>query len=203
MARHTKNRRTKTRADVRHNEHSGVAIRLPDMTEADVLEALEQIETPFLLVLDGVQDPHNLGACLRSAEAAGVDFVIAPAKHTCGITETVRMVSCGGADSVPYIRVPNLNRFLEKLIELEITLVGTGDEESSLLYDVDMTGRLAVVAGTEASGIRRKTAEKCDHLVRIPMLGETVDCLNLSVAAGVCLFEAVRQKAVAREFNLS
>jgi len=151
------------------------------------------MDMPFVLVLDGVQDPHNLGACLRSADAAGVDFAFAPKKHTAGLTETVRRISCGGADGVPYIQVGNLNQLLSSLHDCGLQLVGTGDEASEVLYTVSMTGPLGLVMGSEGRGLRQKIAEKCDHLVRIPMLGQT-DCLNVSVATGVCLFEAVRQR---------
>lgn len=180
--------------DGRENAHASQRVAYEPMDEKALLAALRETENPFVLVIDGVQDPHNLGACLRSADAAGVDFVIAPQKHTVGLTETVRRIACGGADHVPYIQVQNLNRTLEKLKELGLWLVGTGDEESQLLYEVDMKGPLAIVLGREDTGVRRSVADKCDFLVRIPMNG-TVDCLNLSVAAGVCLFEAVRQRS--------
>lgn len=155
------------------------------------LEALD--EDPFVLALDQVQDPHNLGACMRSAEAAGCHAIIAPQHRTVGITDTVRRVSVGAADKIPYVQVVNLGRTLERFKELGMWLVGTGDEESQLIYEVDMRGPLCIVMGSEGEGIRAKTAKKCDHLVQIPMMG-TVDCLNVSVATGVCLFEAVRQR---------
>ncbi len=177
----------------RKNIHTPSRSVLPVVPEEDLVTYVQKLEEPFLLILDGVQDPHNLGACLRTADAAGVDLVIAPKKHTVGITETVRAISCGGVDRVPYVQVTNLVRVMEQLKELGIWFVGTGDEESKLIYDVDLRGPLGVVMGAEADGLRRLTAEKCDHLVRIPMLGE-VDCLNLSVATGVCLFEAIRQR---------
>lgn len=173
--------------------HTAHKVSRVQLTEAEMLTQLEELENPFILIIDRIQDPHNLGACLRSAEAAGIDIVIAPQKHTVGITETVRNISCGAADTVPYVQVPNLNRTIEQIKKLEITLIATGDEESQLIYDVDLSGPLGIVMGSEAHGVRQKTAEKCDHLVRIPMLG-SVDCLNLSVATGVCLFEAVRQR---------
>jgi len=163
------------------------------MNESDAYQHIQTLQEPFILLIDGVQDPHNLGACLRSANAAGVDLVLAPQKGTTGITETVRNIACGGADHIPYVQVGNLNRALEKLKAMDIWIVGTGDEESQLLYEVDLKGRLAFVMGSEARGLRQKVAEKCDFLVRIPMLGQ-VDCLNLSVATGVCLYEAVRQR---------
>lgn len=177
----------------RQNRHSANKIEVEPLSENEILERLEQIENPFVLILDRIQDPHNLGACLRSADAAGVDFVFAPRKHTVGVTETVRRIACGGADRVPYTQVGNLGLLLERLKKMGIWLVGTGDEESKLLYDVDLRGPLGIVMGSESTGVRQKNAEKCDHLVRIPMQGST-DCLNLSVATGVCLFEAVRQR---------
>lgn len=177
----------------RKNMHTSARSILPVVSEEELVSYVEKLEEPFLLILDGVQDPHNLGACMRTADAAGVDLVIAPKKHTVGITETVRAISCGGVERVPYVQVTNLVRVIEQLKELDIRFVGTGDEESTLLYEVDLSGPLGIVMGAEATGLRRLTAEKCDHLVRIPMLGG-VDCLNLSVATGVCLFEAVRQR---------
>ena len=179
----------------RSNPHSAPRTISVEMNESDAYQFIQALPEPFILVIDGVQDPHNLGACLRSADAAGVDIVLAPQKGTTGITETVRTISCGGADRVPYVQVGNLNRMLEKLQDLEITLVGTGDAASQSLYTVDLTGGLAIVIGSEARGLRAKTAEKCDLLVKIPMLGQ-VECLNLSVATGVCLFEAVRQRGL-------
>lgn len=177
----------------RENAHFGDRVAIEPMDEKQFLAKLRETEDPFVLVIDGVQDPHNLGACLRSADAAGVDFVVAPQKHTCGLTETVRRIACGGADRVPYIQVQNLNRTLEKMKEIGLWIVGTGDAQAKLLYEVDMKGPLAIVLGREDFGMRKAIADKCDFLVKIPMLGH-VDCLNLSVATGVCLFEAVRQR---------
>ena len=159
----------------------------------DLGEFLREAESPFILVLDGVQDPHNLGAILRSADAAGVDLVIAPKDRAAGITEAVRRVSVGAADHVPFLRVTNLARTLDELREAGVWLVGTSDRGSQPLYEVDLTGSLGVVMGAEEDGLRRLTEEMCDHLVRIPMKG-TVECLNVSVATGVVLFEAVRQR---------
>lgn len=181
------------KAQARENRHTPERLLFEPMSPEQALEKLETLSNPFVLIIDGVQDPHNLGACLRSADAAGVDIVFAPEKHTVGLTETVRRIACGGADRVPYIQVGNLGQIMDRLKSMGIWLVGTGDEESQLLYQVDMQGPLAIVMGSEAKGLRQKIAERCDHLVRIPMLGKT-DCLNLSVATGVCLFEAVRQR---------
>lgn len=177
----------------RSNKHVGTRQLVDLVDEYEAVERLESMEDPLVLVLDGIQDPHNLGACLRSAAAAGVDFVFAPIKHTASVTETVRKISTGGADHVPFIKVGNLGQLLENLKKAGLWIVGTGDEESQLLYEVDMKGPLAIVMGSEAKGVREKIAEKCDYLVRIPMIGK-MDCLNLSVATGVCLFEAVRQR---------
>lgn len=161
--------------------------------DEDLEQLLEREEEPFLLVLDEVQDPHNLGACLRSADAAGCHAVISPRHRAAPITETVRHVASGAAESIPFIQVSNLARTLDSFRDRFIRIVGTGDEESQSLYSVDLTGPLALVMGAEGTGIRRLTAEKCDHLIAIPMRG-SVDCLNVSVATGVCLFEALRQR---------
>lgn len=148
---------------------------------------------PFLLVLDGVTDPHNLGACLRSAEAAGVDAVIVPKDKSALITATVRKVACGAAEVVPFIAVTNLARTLRALQERRIWVLGAAGEASASLYDTDLQGALALVLGSEGTGLRRLTREHCDSLFAIPMAGE-VSSLNVSVSAGICLFEAVRQR---------
>ena len=178
----------------RKNKHSQEKNIIIQLGEDDIIPYIqEQEEEPFILIIDGIQDAHNLGACLRSAEAAGIQVVIAPQKHTIGLTETVRRIACGSADKIPYVQVHNLNQILLKLREIGITIVGTGDQGAEILYEVDLKGPLAIVIGSEAHGIHTKVAEKCDSLVRIPMLGSG-DCLNLSVATGICLFEAVRQR---------
>lgn len=148
---------------------------------------------PLLLVLDGVQDPHNLGACLRSAAAAGVSAVLAPADRAAGLTPTVRKVACGAAQTVPFIQVTNLARTLRHVQEQGLWLVGAAGEAETDLYDVDLSGPVALVLGAEEKGLRRLTRECCDVLARIPMAGG-VASLNVSVAAGVCLFEALRQR---------
>jgi 23S rRNA (guanosine2251-2'-O)-methyltransferase len=160
----------------------------------DVLETLE--EPPLLLVLDGVQDPHNLGACLRSADAFGVHAVIAPKDRAVGINATVEKVACGAAETVPYITVTNLARTLRELKERNIWVVGAAGEAEQDLHGFRHPGALAWVLGAEGEGLRRLTRETCDELVRIPMLG-SVESLNVSVSAGVCLFEARRQRALA------
>lgn len=147
----------------------------------------------LLLVLDGITDPHNLGACLRSADAAGVDAVVVPRDKAADLGPTVRKVACGAAEVVPFVRVTNLSRTLSALKERGVWLYGTAGEAGETLYDCDLTGSVALLMGAEGSGLRRLTREACDHLVRLPMAG-TVSSLNVSVAAGVCLFEAVRQR---------
>ncbi|MEO0452847.1 MAG: 23S rRNA (guanosine(2251)-2'-O)-methyltransferase RlmB [Verrucomicrobiota bacterium] len=176
--------------------HANFNSVIPRRDESDLDILLEKTEEPFFLILDSIQDPHNLGACLRTANAAGCDAVIAPKNRAAGITDTVRHIACGAAEVTPFIQVTNLARTLDTLRDHFVTLVGTGDEESQPIYDVTMTGSLGLVMGAEGEGIRRLTAEKCDHLVAIPMWG-SVDCLNVSVATGICLFEAARQRLTA------
>lgn len=178
----------------RQNRHSSNASGMPDMyEEGDLPMLLDEIESPLILILDCIQDPHNLGACLRTADAAGCACVIMPKDKSAPITDTVIRVSCGGAHSVPLVRVTNLARAMEKLKELGIWLVGTADESEKSIYDMDLKGGIGIVMGAEGEGMRRLTGEHCDFLVRIPMGGK-VPCLNVSVATGVCLFEAVRQR---------
>ncbi|MEO0421461.1 MAG: 23S rRNA (guanosine(2251)-2'-O)-methyltransferase RlmB [Pseudomonadota bacterium] len=148
---------------------------------------------PLLLVLDGVQDPHNLGACLRSANAVGVDAVIVPRDRAAGLSPTVRKVACGAAESTPLVTVTNLARALGQLREAGVRLIGTSDQATETLWQADLRGPTAIVMGGEAKGLRRLTAEACDQLVQLPMAG-VVESLNVSVAAGVCLFEAARQR---------
>jgi 23S rRNA (guanosine2251-2'-O)-methyltransferase len=148
-------------------------------------------------VLDGVTDPHNLGACLRSADAAGVAAVIVPRDRAAGLTPVVRKVAAGAAESVPLVAVVNLARTLRELKERGLWLVGTADDASSTLYDVDLTGPTVLVLGSEGEGMRRLTREACDQLVSIPMAG-AVESLNVSVATGIALFEAVRQRRAMR-----
>ena len=148
---------------------------------------------PFLLALDGVTDPHNLGACLRSAEAAGVDAVIVPKDKSALMTPTVRKVACGAAEIVPFVAVTNLVRSLKVLQDRGIWVQGAAGEATQSLYKSDLRGPLALVMGSEGKGLRRLTREQCDSLFSIPMAGE-VSSLNVSVSAGVCLFEAVRQR---------
>lgn len=157
-------------------------------------ELLDSLDKPaFLLVLDGVQDPHNLGACLRSAAAAKVDAVIIPRDNAVGITPTVRKVACGGAEIVPLIQVTNLARSLRLMQERGIWLFGAAEQAEESVYHADLTGPIAFVLGGEEKGIRDLTRKQCDYLIAIPTAGE-LKSLNVSVAAGICLFEAVRQR---------
>lgn len=157
----------------------------------ELLDSLEQI--PFLLVLDGVQDPHNLGACLRTADAAGVQAIIVPKDNAASVTPTVRKVAAGAAETVPVFQVTNLARTLRDLKERGIWLVGAAGEAGQSIYQTDLKGPLAVVLGAEGEGLRRLTRETCDFLAYLPMAG-SVESLNVSVATGICLYEAVRQR---------
>jgi 23S rRNA (guanosine2251-2'-O)-methyltransferase len=180
--------------------HQGVVAELePRATdpETQLEQALESATgAPLLLVLDGVQDPHNLGACLRSADAAGVAAVIVPRDRAAGLTPVVRKVAAGAAETVPLVAVVNLARALRALRERGVWLVGTDDAADRPLYDADLAGPVALVMGSEGEGLRRLTRECCDQLVSIPMAG-AVESLNVSVAAGVVLYEAVRQRRAA------
>jgi 23S rRNA (guanosine2251-2'-O)-methyltransferase len=162
--------------------------------ETQLEQALEAGgENPFVLVLDGVQDPHNLGACLRTADAAGVNAVIAPRDRAAGLTPAVRKVAAGAAEIVPFVSVVNLARTLREIKDRGIWLVGTDDQAPKTVYEASLTGPLGIVVGSEGEGMRRLTRETCDQLVSIPMAG-AVESLNVSVAAGIVLFEAVRQR---------
>ncbi len=178
--------------------HQGIVAEVI-MEQAGSESTLESIlteldEAPFLLILDGVQDPHNLGACLRSAEAAGAHAVIAPKDRACGLTATVRKVSSGASEQIPLILVTNLARTLRQLQDNGVWVVGTTLHQSSQsIYVTDLKGPLALVLGAEGRGIRRLTAATCDALIHIPMAGR-VESLNVSVATGIVLFEALRQR---------
>jgi len=165
----------------------------PESRLEAMLDAIEG--EPLLLVLDGVQDPHNLGACLRTAEAAGVDLVIICKDHSAGITPVVRRAASGAAEVLPIIQATNLARVLRALKKRGIWLTGTSDEAANSLYAQDLGGPLALVMGSEGTGLRRLTAELCDYLVSIPMAGQ-VESLNVSVATGVCLYEINRQRHI-------
>lgn len=178
--------------------HQGVVAQVAESrewSEDDLLAMLaDSGKPPFLLILDGVTDPHNLGACLRTADAVGVQAVIVPKDKSASLTPTARKVACGAAETVPLVRVTNLARALRNLQEQGVWLVGTAGEASSSLYQADFTGPVALVMGAEGKGMRRLTRDHCDLLINIPMLGH-VDSLNVSVATGVCLYEALRQRS--------
>jgi 23S rRNA (guanosine2251-2'-O)-methyltransferase len=177
--------------------HQGVVARINMQTVKDNLEdILQEISKPLLLVLDGVTDPHNLGACLRVANAAGAHAVIAPKDRAAGINPTVSKVASGAAEATPYLMVTNLARTLGEIKEKNIWVVGADERAEKTLHQADLPDSIAWVLGAEGEGMRRLTRETCDLLVRIPMGGE-VQSLNVSVAAGICLFESVRRRASA------
>ncbi len=175
--------------------HQGVVARVQAMEAARSIDDLldELREAPLLLVLDGVTDPHNLGACLRVADGAGAHAVIAPKDHACGINATVAKVASGAAETVPYFMVTNLARTLGELKERGIWIIGTAGDAEQSLYQADLKAPTALVLGAEGPGMRQLTRKTCDSLVRIPMQG-AVESLNVSVASGVCLYEARRQR---------
>ncbi|WP_425260134.1 23S rRNA (guanosine(2251)-2'-O)-methyltransferase RlmB [Rubrivivax sp. RP6-9] len=175
--------------------HQGVVARVKPVALSHSLDdVLDAATGPALvLVLDGVTDPHNLGACLRVADGAGAHAVVAPKDHAVGVNATVAKVASGAAETVPYLMVTNLARTLNELKERDITIVGTSDDATDTIYDADLRGPVALVLGAEGAGMRQLTRKTCDRLVRIPMAG-AVESLNVSVAAGVCLYEALRQR---------
>lgn len=176
--------------------HQGIVARVKEgrqYQENDLPALLDGLDQPFLLVLDGVTDPHNLGACLRSADAAGVHAVIVPRDRSAQLNATAKKVACGAAENVPLIRVTNLARTMRLLQEHQVWIVGTAGEADHTLYQSKLNGPLALVMGAEGEGMRRLTREHCDELISIPMAG-SVSSLNVSVATGICLFEAVRQR---------
>ncbi|MCK7549226.1 23S rRNA (guanosine(2251)-2'-O)-methyltransferase RlmB [Marinobacter koreensis] len=177
--------------------HQGVVAAVSESrewSESDLLAELDRSGKPaFLLVLDGVTDPHNLGACMRTADAVGVQAVVVPKDKSASLTPVARKVACGAAETVPFVRVTNLARFLRSLQDQGVWLIGAAGEASGTLYQADFKGPVALVMGAEGKGLRRLTREHCDQLINIPMLGH-VDSLNVSVATGVCLYEALRQR---------
>ena len=180
--------------------HQGVVARVDALTQVKSLdELLEQLEAtsaepPLLLVLDGVTDPHNLGACLRVADGAGAHAVIAPKDHAAGINATVAKVASGAAETMPYFMVTNLARTLGELKERNIWCIGAAGDAPKTIYQVKLSGPVALVLGAEGEGLRQLTRKHCDELVSIPMRG-AVESLNVSVASGVCLYEALRQRS--------
>lgn len=181
--------------------HQGVAALVQPVAQArsldDLLEQMEHaddVDPPLLLVLDGVTDPHNLGACLRVADGAGAHAVIAPKDHAAGLNATVAKVASGAAETVPYFMVTNLARTLNELKERNIWIIGTSGDAPKTIYQVDLKGPVALVLGAEGPGMRQLTRKTCDELVSIPMRG-AVESLNVSVASGVCLYEALRQRS--------
>ena len=183
-------------------QHQGVVARVRPgkaYTENDIDDILQYAEKkgipPFLLILDGVTDPHNLGACLRNADAAGVQAIIVPKDNAAQITPTVRKVAVGAVESVPLVQVTNLSRTMKQLQKQGVWIVGTAGETDTCLYDTKLAGPMALVMGAEGKGMRRLTRENCDQLVKLPRAG-TVSSLNVSVATGICLLEMVRQRSI-------
>ncbi len=181
-------------------QHQGVLARVKagkTYTEADLDDILQMTaqsgQAPFLLILDGVTDPHNLGACLRNADAAGVQAIIVPKDNAARLTPTVRKVAVGAAETVPLVQVTNLARTMKQLQQMGVWIIGTAGETDTCLYDVKLQGAMALVMGAEGKGMRRLTKERCDQLIKLPMAG-SVSSLNVSVATGICLFEIVRQR---------
>lgn len=177
-------------------QHQGVVARAKPsklLDEHDLESLVENSDNAFILVLDGVTDPHNLGACLRTADAAGVDAVVVPKDKSVKITPVVRKVACGAADVVPLVAITNLSRTLNSLKNMGVWVVGTAGEATDTLFSTTHSGPVALVMGAEGKGMRRLTRENCDQLVKLPMAG-TVSSLNVSVATGICLYELVRQR---------
>lgn len=181
------------------SQHQGMAAqctRLPKYDESDLNKLLALQTDPYLLlILDGVQDPHNLGACLRSAHAFGVQMVISPKDQAATITPTVRKVASGAAEAIPFIQVTNLARTIRKLRDEGVWLIGTAAEANVPLSEVDLTGNIGVVMGGEGKGLRQLTRKHCDYLAKIPIQGD-MESLNVSVATGICLYEVTRQRTL-------
>jgi len=186
-------RQSRAHSDRTHR-HADLTAPVKPRDEAFLFDLLRGLTTPpLLLILDNVQDPHNLGACLRTADGAGANAVIVPKDRSVRLTPTVQLVACGAAEKVPLVMVTNLARVIDQIKDAGLWVVGTSDQAAQPLYALDLSGPLALVMGSEGKGLRRLTAEKCDFLASIPMQG-SVESLNVSVAAGVCLYEAVRQR---------
>jgi len=182
------------------DQHQGIALQAKpknDGGDTELGRFIDTIEPPssaLLLILDQVQDPHNFGACLRSADAAGVNAVIVAKDNACPMTPVVQKVASGAAETVPVFRVTNLSRTMENLKQAGIWLIGTSDKASNSLFQESLTGPLAIVMGAEGKGMRKLTEKNCDSLVNLPMAGSVVSSLNVSVATGVCLYEVLRQR---------
>ncbi len=186
----------KTLDDTCEGNHQGViafANPAKQYTENELYPLIEKTTNPLVLVLDGVTDPHNLGACLRTADAAGCCALVVPKDNAVGLTDVAKKVACGAAESVPVVAVTNLARALKKMQELGLWVAGTTGDTQTSLFDADLTGPRVIVMGAEGNGMRRLTTETCDTLVKIPMQG-AVSSLNVSVATGVVLFEVMRQR---------
>lgn len=177
-----------------HQGVIAVCVKATPYRENDLSKLIENLSTPpFILILDGVQDPHNLGACFRSADAAGVHFIIAPKDNSASLTPTVSKVASGAAEVLPFVQVTNLVRAMKILKEQGIWIYGAAHDTEKTIYQTNLKGPLALVMGAEGTGLRRLTKDHCDGLAKIPMLG-SVESLNVSVATGIFLFEAVRQR---------
>lgn len=192
---------TKQLDDMVDGRHQGVIALCKEgetYNEAFLMDLVEkQGQNGFFLVLDGVTDPHNLGACMRSADGAGVQAIIVPKDNSVGLTPVVTKVACGAADTVPLVMVTNLARTLQKLQQRGLWVMGTSGDAENILYDLDLSGPLVIVMGSEGGGMRQLTRSHCDFLAKLPMAGD-VSSLNVSVATGICLFEAVRQRKIAK-----
>jgi 23S rRNA (guanosine2251-2'-O)-methyltransferase len=188
---------TRTLGDVAHQGVVADIEPLPPWSEDDLLSALETVRDPLLLVLDGVQDPHNLGACLRTADACGALAVVVPKDRAAQLNATARKVAVGAAENTPVVAVTNLVRALKLLKEAGLWVVGADADGPKLAYEADLKDGTALVLGAEGGGLRQLTRQNCDFIVRLPQLG-TVESLNVSVAAGMLLYEAVRQRSVGR-----
>jgi 23S rRNA (guanosine2251-2'-O)-methyltransferase len=186
-------RNNRSKNSPRESKHADINAPLPRMSEEELYGKIMELDNPNVLILDCIEDPHNLGACLRTADAVGVIAVVTPKNRAASITETVRRIASGGAESVPVVQVTNLAQSMTKMKEAGLFLIGTSDQATQDLYDLKLTGAIGIVMGSEGNGLRRLTMDTCDDLIKIPMVGN-VPCLNISVATGVCLYEVVRQK---------
>ncbi len=191
-----KKKRITNQENRRVSKHADFSAEIKATNENDLFNIINESKfDPFILILDQVQDPHNLGACLRSASAAGVDVVIAPKDRSVGLTSTVVSIASGAAEKIPFIQVTNLARTIEELKKYGLWLIGTSDDSSENIFETDLTGPIAIVMGSEGKGLRRLTKERCDRLIKIPMAETSaVECLNVSVATGITLYEVVKQR---------